>query len=437
VLPAGSERDVRERDIGSELATLLAAARRLNGVVVRPPPVTRLDGRYDTEVDMAADAEHLADMHSLLAGLVEAGALNEATEATARTFFNMQDRGWPSPAPLRSDMPIFVDWLALTHLQTVGLFEVFLRTFRDVYVTDELKEDTASLGDFEEQTRDILATIDSIRGIVNRAYVSGKLLFGPYRKASDNEAEGNAAKSSTINLVTDLLNADMVIVDDRSLNKTIVATDNHGHRTRLGTSLDLIEDLTARAILSSTERRTLRHRLRAGGAVLVPLQAEEVLMAALRSGQSESAELRAIRESIGLTRIAEVPRFPAEIRWFASTSLAIQHALIQLWGREPDQTKAARMADWLLDLRPEPEDWVRRWEGTPPPEWCRAVQRVMTGGLCLPFEIESSEATAAYSDWLESRVFGPLRAKAPQTYQAVVEYIRGVILNSPGNGNGN
>ena len=57
---------------------------------------------------------------------------------------------------LRTDMPIFVDWLALTHLQTVGLFEVFLRSFRDVYVTNELKEDTASVGDFEVQATDML-----------------------------------------------------------------------------------------------------------------------------------------------------------------------------------------------------------------------------------------------------------------------------------------
>jgi hypothetical protein len=155
---------------------------------------------------------------------------------------------------LRTDMPIFVDWLALTHLQTAGLFEVFLRTFRNVYVADELKEDTASLGDFEQQATDILATIDTIRGIVNRTHMSGKLLFGPYRKPSDNETEGNATKSSTLNLVADLLNANIVIVDDRSLNKTIAATDNRGHRPRLGTSLDLIEDLTTRGILSSVPK---------------------------------------------------------------------------------------------------------------------------------------------------------------------------------------
>jgi hypothetical protein len=171
--------------------------------------------------------------------------------------------------------------------------------------------------------------------------------------------------------------------------------------------------------------------------MLVPVQPEEVLAASMRSGQSESAEFRAIRENIGLARVAEIPQFPAEIRWFASTSLAVQHALIQLWGRESDHTKAARMADAVLDLRPDPEDWFSRWDGAPPPEWCSAVHLVMTAGLCQPFEIEAREATGAYNDWLESRVLGPLRATSPRAYQAVVEHIRRVILDVPENGHGN
>jgi hypothetical protein len=52
----------------------------------------------------------------------------------------------------------------------------------------------------------------------------------------------------------------------------------------------------------------------------------------------------------------------------------------------------------------------------------------MTASLSLPFEIEAPEAASAYNEWLESRVLGPLRAKAPRTYEAVVEHIRGVIL---------
>jgi hypothetical protein len=436
VLPPDSTRDLPGLEMGSELTTLLSAAERAKGVVVRSPPVKRLDGTDETEADMTVHAAYLTDMHALLDSLVEAGAVDEATESMARGYFNVQDKRWPSPASVKPLMPVFVDWLTLTNLQTVGLFDPFLRTFHDVHVADELKEDTASLIDFEEHTRAILSVIDEIRTIVHRAYESGKLTFGPHRKSSQSETEDDAQRSSTLNLAANLLNADMVIIDDRSLNKQIFAVDGLGHRAPLGTSLDLIEDLAARGKISNTERRTLRHRLRSGGAVLVPLQAEEVVTAALRSGQSESAEFRAIRENIGLTRIAEVARFPAEMRWFVTATMAIQHAVIQLWNREIDHVKAARLADSVLDLRPEPEDWIACWEGAPPPEWCSAIHRVMTASLSLPFEIETPEAIDAYNNWLESRVLGPLRAKAPQTYRAVVEQIRGVIIDGPENAHG-
>jgi hypothetical protein len=436
VLPANSERDARESDIGTELATLLAAARRAKGVVIRPPPVMRLDGRYETEVDMTADAEYLTDMRSVLNALTNAGAIDEATESTARSFFDLQDRGWPTPAKIAPETPLFVDWLALTHLQTVGLLDVFFRTFRDVHVTGELKEEADSINESEQQAQEILDTVDTIRNVVHKAYLSGKLVFGPHRTPTASESERDRITLSTLNLVADLLKSDMMIVDDRSANKDIAATDNHGHRAGLGTSLDLIEDLAGRGVISSAERRALRHRLRAGGALLVPVETEEVLLASLRSGQSESAELRAIRETIGIARIAGIPQFPTEIRWFTSTTMAIQHALIQLWGREPDHKKAGQMSEVLLDMRPKPEDWVSCWDGAPPPEWCDAVRRVMAAGLCLPFEIDAPEATRAYHSWLEPRVIEPLRAKSPGTYQAVIDYIRGIVVDSSGGGRG-
>jgi hypothetical protein len=419
-----------ERELGSELATLLAAARQAKGVVVRPPPVIRPDGRYETEVDMSADAAYLTDMHSLLSALIQAGAIDQTTETTARNYFKVQDRGWPTPAPINPDTPLLVDWVALSHLHTVGLFDLFLRTFRKVYVTDKLKEDAASLGEQEQHAELVFEVIDHIRTVVHRAYISGKLSFGRHRNPPENETERDTLRSSTLNLASDLSNADMAIVDDRSLNKNIVATDSRGHRARLGTSLDLIEDLTARGVLSSDERRALRHRLRAGGAVLVPLQAEEVVGAALRSGQSESAELRAIRENIGLTRLAELPRFPGEIRWFASTAMAIQYGLIRVWDQQPDRIRAANLSDSVLGLRLEPEDWIPQWDGPPPPDWCNAVNRVMTASLCLPFEIKDPQATSAYHDWLELRLLGLLRAKAPKTYLAVVEHIRSLVVSS-------
>jgi hypothetical protein len=427
VLPLSASRpDPLEAEIGTELAALIRAAQTSNGIVVRPPPVRRFDGTAEVEVDVSNYADRLTDMHSVLAAMV--GAIDQITEEVARNYFTTQDKGWPSPAPVNPKTPIFLDGLALTYLQIVGLFDAFLTTFPNVYVTQEVKDESATLIDFEGHTKAVLATIDDIRTIIRAAHASGKVLFGPYRK-HPKEEEWGRTPPSILNLLADLMGADIALVDDRALNKDTFVTDTKGQRAGLAFTLDLIEDLAARGALSPVERRALRHRLRLAGAVLLPLDAEEVVTAALRSTQIESVEFRAIRENIDLTRIRNVPRFPLEIRWFASISMAIQHALIQLWNPESAREKAALAADAVFDLRTKPEEWVSLWEGGPPPEWCDAVNRVMTIGLALPMEITTEDAGRAYNDWLETRVLIPLRTKSPEKYRAVIEGIRAVILD--------
>ena len=416
-------------EVGAELAALLHAAKAANGVVVRPSPVKRLGLEDDREADLSAYAGSMTDMHSVLASLAANGAVDQVAEKLARDYFDVQDKRWPQPVFPSKRTPIFVDGLALIYLQMVNLLEPMLATFPDIYVDSSTKDEAESLIDYEHHGNAILDTIDEIRGAIHRAYSSGKLIFGPQRKHSGEGIDEDGPPSSTLNLIADLVAADVAVIDDRALNKESFIVDGKSHRAQLVSSLDLIEDLAARGALSETERHVLRHRLRIAGAALVPIQAEEVIAAAARNKQSDSAEFRGIRESIALARIAEVPRFPAEMRWFASISMAIQHALIQLWNREPDQEKAARIADSILDLRPQPEEWIDRWEGNPPPEWIEAVFRMMTASLALPVELNSDEATRAYNNWLETRVLTPLRSSSPERYRRVVEQVRFLIVN--------
>jgi hypothetical protein len=56
----------------------------------------------------------------------------------------------------------------------------------------------------------------------------------------------------------------------------------------------------------------------------------------------------------------------------------------------------------------------------------------MTASLALPIELQRQETLAAYNDWLESRVLGPLRAMSPERYRTVVDSIRMLIVESQG-----
>src|SRR6202034_927499 len=149
--------------------------------------------------------------------------------------------------------------------------------------------------------------------------------------------------------------------------------------------------------------------------------AGEVKVATRRRGQHLSPELRAIRDSIDLPRMAEIPLFPAEIPWFMTINSATKSALVEIWDEESDASRAAAMADAIYGIYPNPEDWVASWRGQPPPEWIVAVNRVMRTSLALPFELGATpETLGRYHEWLERTVLEPMRRSAPESYRAVV-----------------
>ncbi len=250
VLPStASLRDTLDAEIGPDLAALLRAAKAANGVVVRPAPVKRLGLEDDRDADLSAYADTLTDTRALLTSLVSRGIVDQATENVARNYFNLQDRGWPSPAPLAQKTPIYVDELALIYLQTVNLLEPLTHAFSEVYIHPSVGEDADALVDYANETRAVLDIVDDIRAVVNDGYKTGKIQFSPQRTPSRDEGD-TGPPSSTLNLISNALKADVIVVDDRAINKEIFVTDNQGYRAKLASTLDVIEDLTVRGILS-------------------------------------------------------------------------------------------------------------------------------------------------------------------------------------------
>jgi len=412
------------QEIGIDLASLLTAAELNNGIVVRPAPVLQLgfDGRR--EADMLPHASRLSDMHTLLQVLRDLGAVDQATESAADKYFRLQDRGWPWSTRPEKARPLYLDDVAVSYLQTTNLLEAVIRVFDAVYVGTDVEEEAVGVIEMDRQSTEVLRILDDIRGAIANADDAGKIVFGPRAPG----AETDDHDQSTMQLLADLSGADAVVFDDRSLNKNPFATDRGGHNARTLTSLDLIEELVRRGVVTQTERQSFRHRLRTTGAALVPLESDEVYAAAMRSGSYESAELRAMRESIALAGLREIPRFPGEIPWYLLLNRAVKGALLRLWNAEGKGERVEAFADAVLSLQPTAVDWLSRWEGSPPPNWVEATNRVMVASLAFPVELADQEVIQRYHRWLDVRVLHEIRDNQPAQYQAIVEQIRSFIL---------
>jgi hypothetical protein len=418
--------DALVTEVGAELAGLIRAAETANGFVLRPAPIHRPGIEEMRDADISAHESVLADTHALLAALTKYGAVDRATEETAKRYFALQDKGLPRSAKPDRTHPLYIEGLGLIYLDTVHLLDTVLDTFDEVYIDSSTQDEASALIEHDRHVAEVLRVIDAIRDDIRKAQAANKIVFGPRRAPGSDEDEGDTDgfELSTINLISDLVKSDVAVFDDRNLNKEQFAEDRSRHRARILTSLDLIEELCERNLITGDERRTFRHRLRIAGAALVPVDADEITHAALRSQETESAELRAIKDSVSLARVAEVPRFPAEILWFASTALAVKNAVIKVWTRENNFSRAASMADAVLQIGINPEDWLGRWEGNAPRDWIKTIKTVMLAGLALPVELGGNELKNAYNNWLERRVLEPLRTNAQDVYRALVEHVR-------------
>lgn len=271
-------RDELSAQVGIELASLFREAVATNGVVIRSAPVRRL-GPDERDADVSGYQKHLCDMHSLLKSLVELNAVDEPTEKSASEYFAVQDQGWPESATPSPKQPVFLDGLTVVYLQTTGLLQAFFRVFKNAYIHDSTAEEAAVLIENDQHVAEAFKVIDEIRAAVRAANAEGKITFGP-RRAASSERDFDQAAGSTLNLLNDLCRADITFFDDRFLNRETAAVDPQSHRAKMASTLDLIEELQFRGTIAEQERRRLRYRLRAGGAMLMPVDASEIAAAA-------------------------------------------------------------------------------------------------------------------------------------------------------------
>lgn len=418
-------RDSLSAEIGIELAALLREAQVTNGVVIRPAPVNKLGLDERAEANVSAYAAYLCDMHGLLKALVDLNVLDEEAEGSAKRYFDLQDRAWPQPATPVPANPVFLDGLALAYLQHTDLLQTLLRTFPAVYIHMSTQDEASVLIEYDQNVGEVLHIIDDIRNAIRQAHTAGRVVFGPRRADSENEVDG---LQSTFNLLTNFSGAEVAVFDDRGLNKEPFITDIIGQRARICNTLDLLEELAERSLLTEDQYRRMRYRLRAAGALVIPVNVDEIVAAALRNRQNEAPEFRAIRDALELARIAEMPQFPAEMPWLLSYVHAVKTAIVRIWKTETNEDRARILASQVLDLDPAPENWVARWNGQPPPNWIAAVRRALIGGLALPVEITDQSKVRAYQAWLEDALLADIRRLSPDAYQQVVNYLREFIL---------
>src|SRR5206468_4245081 len=154
-----------------------------------------------------------------------------------------------------------------------------------------------------------------------------------------------------LEIMSDLSEIDVIVVDDRFLNKDAHWSDG-ANRASTASTISVLKALNDRGKLAQSAVWRARHKLREAGYCLVPIDTDELMSyiaapVVRESDLVETPELRALRENLSLIKRADT-FLAAEDPWLLATRFAIFHAIRAVWASNASEQEIEGRADWLL-----------------------------------------------------------------------------------------
>jgi hypothetical protein len=143
----------------------------------------------------------------------------------------------------------------------------------------------------------------------------------------------------------------------------------------------------------------------------------------------ETAELRAIRESLLMARMRKILQIPAETVWLHESMRSVIRTIRGLWKTAADLDEAAIRAEWLLGLLD-----VRGWAPSVVPgnerNFALFAHAAYLQSLMSPPDDAPDSVRDAYYDWIDRRLFQEVRDSEPEVFGWIVDRARELIVNA-------
>ena len=418
--------------VGDELAALIAEAEKIRDgddtqhIVVRSAPVHRLSSLMEEEADLSGHAAVLSSCLALVEKLRQKGQITADDEKRARTYLQLQEKPWPNQPDITDGATLYLDDLAISYLLHLRLLEKLkpagltaVASPRAVSEADVL----ISYGRISEEVKDVIERI--------RASLSSRIESGHVRVSAKRNFPELGTKSipehPSVGILALAHHCDVAIVDDRFLNQH-ANIESGGAQLPVFSTLDLLDALVAARVLSDDERLEHRTRLRQAGYFFVPVSVGELERCLRESTVAdgdvvETAELKAVRESVLHVRMRDWLRLPEETAWLDGTLKAFVRVLRNLWEDGADIEEVTACSNWLVE-----QTDVRGWAHCLVPENADNVVRIGRAVLILlllmpPTDVHQS-VVDAYWNWVEKTILAPLQEQYTEVYEWLIDRYR-------------
>lgn len=428
-VPTGVPDSELSEQVGEALAGLIAAAEVVcedecaQGLVVCPAPVHRPYSLMEEEADLASHASTMSSCLAVVEKLREKGQITAEEEKRARAYLQLQERPWPNQPQVRDGAVLYLDNVAMRHLLQLGMLGKLKGAgLRAVASPKEVSEANALIA-YGHISKEVIATIERVRNALSTRIKSGRV-YVDRRRNYDEVAAQPISEHPTIGLLALGSSCDAIVVDDRYVNRH-AHIGNNGSVTPIFSSLDLLDTLESAGVISGDDRFEYRTRLRRAGYVFIPIDEDEltrhVKMSTVRgAGLIETAELKAIRESVLSARMRDWLQLPQEAPWLDGMVQGSIRVLRALWKDEGNIEEIRARSEWLAELAD-----VRGWAHRMDPENADEFIRIGRGAIVMLFLTSSMntrrERVDAYWEWAEEKILAPLKEQFPDVYEWILD----------------
>jgi hypothetical protein len=437
VLPSQPLSDLSlAKEVGLELGLLLSAAAKAkssDGIakfVIRSAPVHRADSLMQEEADLSAHSEYLCSCQSLVEKLRAKGVLTLEEEQRALAYLKLHERRWASEPKIGDGAEIYLDDLATTYLQTVGVLGKLKAAGLIAYITEGKDNDANRLIAYEDLSDQQLGLIEVVRKMLSDGLSSGRVRAVKSPAIADEEILGSHPTFTVLGIDEAV---DALVVDDRFVNQHPFMEVNN-RRTPIVSTLNLLQDLAGKGAIP--EQNVCGHRtyLRRAGFQFIPISEHELLRHLADAPEDagevvETAELRAIRESLLMARMRKILQIPSEAVWLHESMRSVNQAIRGLWKAGTDLDEAAIQAEWLLGLRD-----VRGWAPSVAPgnerNFTLFAHAAHLQSLMIPPDDAPDNVRDAYYNWIDRRIYRELRDSEPEVFEWIVDRARELIANA-------
>ncbi|OPY78425.1 MAG: hypothetical protein A4E65_02222 [Syntrophorhabdus sp. PtaU1.Bin153] len=415
--------------VGEEIASFVADAergRKEDGrqyVVVRPSPVYRVTTFMEEEADLTEHSGVLSSCQALIDKLRESGHITGEQARKAGAYLHLQEKPWPNQPNIEEGAILYLDDLAVTYLVHLGLIEKLRPAGFKPIISVRKGSEAKDLISYDSISSKVNEAIEEIRFALNLRIESGRIKIG--RRINTNETEPRPMlEHPSVGLMDLSRYCDAIISDDRFFNQH-ANIDNHGNVTPIFSTLDLVNELDDVGAEDKSEYRTL---LRRAGYLFMPVTSEELTSyikdASVQDGKVvETAELKAIRESLLRVRMSTWLRIPEEATWLDAVIKTFVHVIKTLWTPESDPADVKARCDWMLN-----QIEIRGWAHALVPENRDHLIRIGRGLFVLmlltPLSESLRDVKDEYWNWIEDRVLAPIKNQYPDLFSSIVEWQR-------------